>query len=546
MMRSNNRIAASLLLLAAMLFVRCGEQLLAGGTSQTGNGVVLGAVVDSDGEPQRNVIVRLLPSTFDPVASGDVSPALRDTTDSNGTFCFSHVKPGDYRVGGVCLFSQTRSLSAVIRSADDTVRMVADTLLQPGRIAIRLKPGSYHVGGYCYIPGSFVYTLLGTDSLAVVLDSVPPGTRGPVMCVSPNGAAPPETLVISVLVSPGATTAIPNAGWNYSRVLTLNTLPAGAGIVETVTSFPLLLRLNSTNFDFSRARSDGGDIRFSSSSGVPLPYEIERWDTTAKTAVIWVLADTIRGNVGDQFIIMDWGNGSAASQSNGAAVFTTASGFEAVWHLGESASGSTKDASANHYDGVPANTSPTPVAGAIGQGRQFNGAVCFEVPQTASGSLNFPKNGVYTLSAWAWIETQNPQTRGILVKGEFQYRLVWELDNRWLMTEYLDNTGWEVTDWPSTAQTWAYITGVRNGDKEYLYVNGTCVNSTITISANTVSRDQSNNLVIGCSLDRGNTYYHDYFLGKIDEARVSRIAHSPAWIKLCYMNQKPVDALISF
>jgi hypothetical protein len=37
-----------------------------------------------------------------------------------------------------------------------------------------------------------------------------------------------------------------------------------------------------------------------------------------------------------------------------------------------------------------------------------------------------------------------------------------------------------------------------------------------------------------------------YFKGKIDEVRVSSAALSPDWIKLCYINQKENDALVSF
>jgi hypothetical protein len=40
-----------------------------------------------------------------------------------------------------------------------------------------------------------------------------------------------------------------------------------------------------------------------------------------------------------------------------------------------------------------------------------------------------------------------------------------------------------------------------------------------------------------------NSYFFD---GMIDEVRISNIARSGDWIKLCYMNQKENDALITF
>ena len=36
------------------------------------------------------------------------------------------------------------------------------------------------------------------------------------------------------------------------------------------------------------------------------------------------------------------------------------------------------------------------------------------------------------------------------------------------------------------------------------------------------------------------------FNGLIDEVRVSSIAHSEDWVKLCFMNQKADDALVEF
>jgi hypothetical protein len=37
-----------------------------------------------------------------------------------------------------------------------------------------------------------------------------------------------------------------------------------------------------------------------------------------------------------------------------------------------------------------------------------------------------------------------------------------------------------------------------------------------------------------------------FFIGCIDEVRVTSTAQSPDWIKLCYMNQKSDDLLVLF
>lgn len=77
-------------------------------------------------------------------------------------------------------------------------------------------------------------------------------------------------------------------------------------------SFPtvLIMRLDSTNFDFKKAAKDGSDIRLFDGSGNLLPFEIDSWDTTLASAVLNIrvesAADTVRP------WILSWGNKKAA------------------------------------------------------------------------------------------------------------------------------------------------------------------------------------------------------------------------------------------
>jgi len=62
-------------------------------------------------------------------------------------------------------------------------------------------------------------------------------------------------------------------GWTYRKKITIDETKVDADL----TNFPVLVKLTSTNFDFSKARSDGYDIRFTSSDGTTLlKYERER------------------------------------------------------------------------------------------------------------------------------------------------------------------------------------------------------------------------------------------------------------------------------
>ena len=51
--------------------------------------------------------------------------------------------------------------------------------------------------------------------------------------------------------------------WQYRKKITIN----GGLIDADLTDFPVLVKLTSSNFEFSQARSDGYDIRFTKSDG---------------------------------------------------------------------------------------------------------------------------------------------------------------------------------------------------------------------------------------------------------------------------------------
>ncbi len=129
-------------------------------------------------------------------------------------------------------------------------------------------------------------------------------------------------------------TATHYTAWRYSGALYILTTPEGAGLPATasVEGFPLLVRLNKEWFDFTQAKANGEDIRFSTSTGVPLAYQIEDWDTVNGTASIWVRVPQIKGNE-RQELRMHWGKTDAASESDGGAVFNESNGYLSVWHM---------------------------------------------------------------------------------------------------------------------------------------------------------------------------------------------------------------------
>ena len=340
----------------------------------------------------------------------------------------------------------------------------------------------------------------------------------------------------------------PYPGWQHWKSLVLNTTPAGADVAGNVLNFPVLVRLTNSNFDFTQAGPNGEDIRFAKFNGVVCNYQIERWLPAQGVAELWVKVDTLYGNNATQSIRMYWGasTGSAtAPASNGPATFDTANGFQAVWHMGGGGTAQVTDATANHYNGTPtALATGASTAGMIGQCQNFNGVSSFVVmPGTANSKLNFPVQGTYSVSAWVNAATLDAQYHTIASKGDNQYSLeIMNVVNEWEFSECMASGGWTTVASPASVGAWYLVTGVRSGANEYLYVNGTCTDSVILIIANAVVQSTTDNFTIG----RQPTNATYFFNGLIDEVRVSSTALSADWNKLCYMNQKAVDALVVF
>ena len=107
-----------------------------------------------------------------------------------------------------------------------------------------------------------------------------------------------------------------NTDWQYKREITIQ---ENSG--NNLTDYQIKIVLNSSNFDFSKANSDGSDIRFvDSDDTTPLSYWIEKWDSVNQEAIVWVKVPSIPAN-STKTIYMYYGNPSATSESNGENVF---------------------------------------------------------------------------------------------------------------------------------------------------------------------------------------------------------------------------------
>ena len=127
-------------------------------------------------------------------------------------------------------------------------------------------------------------------------------------------------LAFTLLLTTSPTLAWWNESWKYRRPITIQSDNA-------LTDYQILVQLNSSNFDFSKANPDGSDIRFvDEGDATKLSYWIEEWDNVNESARIWVNVTSIPA--GEKTIYLYYNNSGVVSESDGDAVFEFFDDFE--------------------------------------------------------------------------------------------------------------------------------------------------------------------------------------------------------------------------
>ena len=343
--------------------------------------------------------------------------------------------------------------------------------------------------------------------------------------------------------------------WKHSGSTYLVTDSAGADLPASAVekNFPLLIRLNKDYFDFSEAKPQGEDIRFSS-TGKPLAYQIERWDAEGGEADIWVRIPTIKGK-DQQAIKMHWGNEKVSSESNGEQVFRTTEGFAAVWHLGDNL----EDATSNNLDGVNRPDKPTSnTTGIIGDAQEFgvNQILVIRPPGAKSGRrvTCMPSgNADRTMSAWVnptSFEGRNWASATIGGWGEPERG---QKPNMGL--SYLTMTGRGQPRFhlygfdPRCASLlprneWRHVALAVSEDMVRFYVDG-ILERTINNNGEEVSKLGTLRTPTSTPVDLGDHGNgRGPFNGALDEVRFESVARSANWLKLSFENQKPLQSLV--
>lgn len=527
-----------------ILCTGCSTTTLTGGTSTSENGRVTGRIVNPKGDPASMVRVQLCTAEWNPEKQKvAVSFAI---TDKNGTYTFDSVALGIYNIQSIDNDKSSGTLHFGISSAHDTVIVTPDTLAIFGSLECTFPGLSPDSNTYAYIPGTSLFAFVQNGH--ALIDSIPAGLIHSVQLANKVDSSKDHLIETNIKIIPGNTANIHDlAFYKYTKKLILNTTSSGADIAGTVTSFPVLVRLSSVNFNFNQAKKDGSDVLFAKPNGAPLPSEIERWDVTAQKAEVWVKVDTIYGNDSTHFISMCWGNPDAEVVSNSAAVFDTANKFISVWHMSDEPSSgyaSVKDQTINAHDATPfgSMSAANSIDGAIGKAISFNGIDDY----LNAGNISIQAN--YSIGLWVLLDTIGDYQRFIF--KDSSYTLWYDKDSVSVRMEHMGTTTlWRGllqnggTRVPMTTGSWQYLTGTYDGNTIRLYKNGSEVSRSNVITE--PPKANPNPLFIGRSTNFG-PEKTSFVNGVMDEIRIEGTARSADWIRLCYMNQRSDDKLVQF
>lgn len=322
---------------------------------------------------------------------------------------------------------------------------------------------------------------------------------------------------------------VKNNNKNYqSGTIAIITTPEGANLPSSASldEFPLLIRLNKDWFDFKQTKPMGEDIRFTSSLGVQLNYQIEDWDSVEGVASIWVRIPNIKGD-SVQIINMHWGKADAVSQSNGNAVFNESNGYLSVWHMSEGVKDEVGTLESKDED-------TTSATGLIGKARHFAGD---QGISCGKNIISYPVgSNPHTSQVWFRPEKSNGR---LIAWGneERQGKVVMKFGSPSHVNVGCYFSGADVSGKiaPVLGEWTQAVHSFENGDSR-LYVNG-LLDSESNEKSSPLKIASPSKMWIG-------GWYGEYdFHGDLDEVRISKVKRSADWVKLEYENQKPLQTV---
>jgi biopolymer transport protein ExbB len=324
-----------------------------------------------------------------------------------------------------------------------------------------------------------------------------------------------------------------NNDWEFRKEITFDLSPAGADIAGAPADVPVLIRLSLANFQyFADAKPDGSDFVFiSADDKTPLKSHIERFDSQAQIAFVWVRLPHLTGGAKTDKIFLYYGNKKATSGADAPGSYDTAQAL--VYHFGAAAA---SPQNSTGYKTDPKQfTAEVTSASLIGSGVKFAGGQLISIPATGAAHLAAGKG--FTVSMWARIDAA--QSDAYLAELADQGRaLVLGISGTQAYARYVGGPS------PVTVQQSGQLTtgewhhfAIRVGDGHLtLLVDGAEAGQ-----ANITAQEIAGTLTIGGAAAGGH-----FYSGELDELEAANTARSTDWIKAAARSQGMVAPLVLY
>ena len=338
--------------------------------------------------------------------------------------------------------------------------------------------------------------------------------------------------------------------WLYRQAITINASEVGS---TTLSNFPVLINMTSTNLKFSGSGGDvqnanGSDILFTASDGTTkLNHQIENYSSSTGNLVAWVNVPSVATGTSTVFY-MYYGNSTTTNEQN--VTGTWDNNYQAVWHFPNGTILNASDSTAYANNGTINGATAT--AGEIDGGVNFNGSSDITTP--------YLQNQVTAYTIESWIKTSDSSSIQPIVNDRGSgagksLTLFLEgngacggggcggsagvpsigIDSNSIFIGLNGSTALTNGVWHQVVGTWAAASGTAVAPSQFtLYVDGKNINA----AAETLAGSATSPLTgLGGAVIGYHQAWNHYFTGSMDEVRISTVARSASWIYTEYNNQ---------
>ncbi len=311
--------------------------------------------------------------------------------------------------------------------------------------------------------------------------------------------------------------------WSFKKKITIDRTKVVGG--SDLTNFPFLFSVSGGDYRFSTyggqiGKADATDIYFTSSDGTTkLSHKIEKYDPATGELAVWIKVPTLSASA-NTVLYMYLGNPAVATDQqdmDNSHYWDT--NYKGVWHLPNGSTLSATDSSQSANNGTILGA--TAAVGKMGGGAGFaGGGQVINIANNASLQSQ-------TFTYQAWVKNTSAGYHPIIAQSGGSGP-EWRVNSNNTMSLLRTGTQNLCTSTGTVPlNTWTQVAVTYNGSTCQFYINGVSAGSTSISSSFSFST-----FWIG-----GAGGVNEYFVGEIDEVRMSDVLRSANLLQTEYNNQ---------